>query len=134
LSFFGGGSTLLGGRMILSENRFPLFRDHAFCFAHDLLRKPVPTFRDHAPFTNLKINSHVAVMHLTVRRNSTSLHYADHPKISPADRSAYRQQHGGLSGTTGTGSRDDRCGTRSDRNVAAHRGRHSGSGLMGPQQ
>jgi len=34
-------------RMILSENRFPLFRDHAFCLRMIFFRKPVP-FRDHA--------------------------------------------------------------------------------------
>src|SRR5262249_44785986 len=35
-------------RMILSENRFPLFGIMRILFAHDLVRKPVPTFRDHA--------------------------------------------------------------------------------------
>ncbi len=33
--------------MISSENRFPLFGIMG-SFAHDLVRKPVPTFRDHA--------------------------------------------------------------------------------------
>ena len=33
--------------MIFSENRFPLFGIMLFP-AHDLFRKPVPTFRDHA--------------------------------------------------------------------------------------
>ena len=35
--------------MIFAEHRYPPFRDHALQFAHDLFRKPVPTFRDHAP-------------------------------------------------------------------------------------
>jgi len=37
-------------RMILSENRFPLFRIMRSLFAHDLIEKPVPTFPDHAFF------------------------------------------------------------------------------------
>jgi hypothetical protein len=35
--------------MIFSQNRFPLFRIMVELFVeHDLFRKPVPTFRDHA--------------------------------------------------------------------------------------
>jgi hypothetical protein len=54
-----GNLTLLS--MILSENRFPLFRimlwtmiqtnwitAQILCFEHDLVRKPVSTFPDHA--------------------------------------------------------------------------------------
>src|SRR6185437_2986254 len=34
--------------MIFSENRFPLFGIMRYLPAHDFLRKPVPTFRNHA--------------------------------------------------------------------------------------
>ena len=44
-------------RMILSENRFPLFGIMRILFAHDLVRKPVPTFRDHADFILRMISS-----------------------------------------------------------------------------
>src|SRR5262245_26518358 len=43
-AFSGSGACL---RMILSENRYPLFGIRRL-FAHDLVRKPVPTFRDQA--------------------------------------------------------------------------------------
>jgi hypothetical protein len=36
--------------MILSENRRPLFGIMLVSLEHDLVRKPVPTFRDHARF------------------------------------------------------------------------------------
>jgi hypothetical protein len=44
--------------MVGSENGFPLFADHGPLAAHDLIRKPVPTFRDHA----LAIAAGVAVL------------------------------------------------------------------------
>src|SRR5438477_5278876 len=47
LSFIVGFLYLL--RMITSENRFPLFGIMRLSLAHDFDRKPVPTFRDHAP-------------------------------------------------------------------------------------
>jgi hypothetical protein len=41
------GAMLRFLRMIFSEDRYPLFGIMRI-FAHDLFRKPVPTFRDHA--------------------------------------------------------------------------------------
>src|SRR5450830_176480 len=73
------GRAFIYWRMILSENRFPLFgimrvrqvsrpwsriivdggcesagvRPRIYILAHDLVRKPVPTFRDHARATGI---------------------------------------------------------------------------------